>query len=94
MQHDKMQPMKTITLRKLPPELEERVEAKSRELGLSLNKTVIRLLEERLVPRSSALGGRRHTELDHLSGSWSDEEADEFDESLNQQRRIDPELWR
>lgn len=89
-----MQAMKTITLRKLPPELEEKVEARSRELGLSLNKTVIRLLEERLIPSSSALGGRRHTDLDHLSGSWSDEEADEFDESLDQQRQIEPELWR
>jgi len=89
-----MQVMKTITLRKLPPELEQKVEAKSRELGLSLNKTVIRLLEERLIPRSTALGGRRHTDLDHLGGSWSDEEADEFDESLGEQRQIEPELWR
>jgi len=86
--------MKTITLRGLPSELEEKVEARSRELGLSLNKTVIRLLEERLFPGSTALGGRRHFDLDHLVGSWSEEEADEFDRSLDEQRRIDPELWR
>jgi hypothetical protein len=86
--------MKTITLRKLPPDLEERVEAKARELGLSLNKTVIRLLEEQLTPSSPRpLGSRRHRDLDHLAGSWTAEEAAEFDRSLEEQRRIDPELW-
>lgn len=85
--------MKTITLRKLPPALERRVEEKARELGLSLNKTVLRLLEERLLPPSVPLGGREHHDLDHLAGRWSREEAEEFDRSLAEQRRIDPEIW-
>jgi len=85
--------MKTITLRNLPPELEARVEARAKELGLSLNKAVTRLLEEHLLPASRPLGARRHRDLDHLAGSWSPEEAEEFDRSLEEQRRIDPELW-
>lgn len=86
--------VKTITLRKMPEELEYRVEAKARELGLSLNKTVIRLLEEHLMPeRRSPFRGRRHDDLDHLAGSWSDDEAAEFDRALEEQRRIEPEIW-
>ncbi|HSL84079.1 MAG TPA: hypothetical protein VLF66_15005 [Thermoanaerobaculia bacterium] len=85
--------MKTITLRNLPPHLERKVEEKSRELGLSLNKTVARLLEDCLLPSARPLGGRRYRDLDHLAGSWRPDEADEFDRGLEEQRRIDPELW-
>lgn len=87
--------MRTITLRKLPRELEDRVEAKARELGLSLNKTVIRLLEEHLMPGPKGpLRGRRYGDLDHLAGTWSREEGASFDEALAEQRQIDPESWK
>jgi hypothetical protein len=85
--------VKTITLRNLPPEIQDHVEAKSRELGLSLNKTVLRLLEASLSPSEKILGVARHRDLDHLAGSWSAGEADEFDRTLDEQRRIDPTLW-
>jgi hypothetical protein len=35
-----------------------------------------------------------HHDLDHLAGTWSDEEAAAFDAALLEQRRVDPELWR
>jgi len=85
--------VKTITLRNLPPEILEYVEAKSRELGLSLNKTVLRLLEASLSPTDKPLGVSRHRDLDHLVGSWTPREAEEFDRILDEQRRIDPTLW-
>jgi hypothetical protein len=31
--------------------------------------------------------------LNHLAGTWTDEEAAEFDAALAEQRRIEPELW-
>jgi hypothetical protein len=77
--------MTEITLRDLPPELARRIERMSNELGLSLDETVIRLLEERLL--------RRHHDLDDLDGAWSGAEADEFDANLAKQRRIDRALW-
>lgn len=33
-----------------------------------------------------------HGDLDHLAGTWTDEEAAEFDAALAEQRKIDPEL--
>lgn len=86
--------MKTITLRDLPPQLERKVEEKSKELGLSLSKTVARLLEECLLPAARPLGERRYRDLDHLAGSWRSDEADDFDASLDEQRWIDHELSR
>lgn len=86
--------MKAITLRNLPPEVARRVEEKSRELGLSLNKTVVRLLEERLVGAGKSGGPVRHDDLDWLAGSMSPEEADELREAIAEQRQIDEDLWR
>ncbi|MCB1057744.1 MAG: hypothetical protein KDD11_19765 [Acidobacteria bacterium] len=85
--------MKAITVRNIPEELAAVLERQARESHTSLNKTVIRLLEKAtgLEPRA---GHRRHHDLDALAGSWTPEEAADFDRVLEDQRRIDPELWR
>ncbi len=85
--------MKTITLRNLTPELAAEIERIAAEEHLSLNRTAIRLLEKGAGIRSHAGHEIVHRDLDHLAGSWSDEEAAQFDASLSQQRKIDPEMW-
>lgn len=85
--------MKAITLRNLSPELLERIEQESSQRGTSLNKTVIRLLEESLLPPAKEEKYSIHHDLDALAGSWTQEEADEFDRALEQQRSIDKEIW-
>ena len=87
--------MKAITLRNLPPEIAKTIRTKAQREGVSINKAVIQLLEEGVGPRSKAKGGKaRYHELDDLAGSWTKEEAGEFDKALGKQRAIDPELWR
>ena len=84
--------MTAITLRKIPAELREAIEMRAESEGLSLNKTVIRMLEELVGTRP---GQRRslHHDLDHLAGTWSREEAEAFDGCLADLRKIDKELW-
>ena len=84
--------MKTITLRSIPSEVRRLIERTAAETGLSLNRTVIRLLREKIEGED----GRREQvfhDLDHLAGAWSTEAAAEFDRSLSEQREIDTELW-
>ena len=85
--------MKAITLRNLPDAVARLVRHKAATEGISLNRAVIRVLEERLgfahQPSES-----RHHELDALAGAWSEAEARAFDQALAAQRAIDPELWR
>ncbi len=86
--------MNAITLRNIPLELQETIRQRASEEGLSLNKTILRMLEESLGLRQR--GGRRrsiHHDLDHLAGTWTEEEADAFDAALADQRQVDPELW-
>ena len=84
--------MKPITLRQLPDALARLIRRKAESEGLSLNRAVIAVLEERLVGRPPA--EPQHHDLDALAGVWSDAEARAFDRALAAQRAIDPELWK
>jgi plasmid stability protein len=85
--------MKAITLRNLPDTLSRLIRRKAATEGISLNRAVIKVLEERF-GSGQGLPESRHHELDALSGSWSDAEAQAFDRTLAAQRVIDPELWK
>lgn len=85
--------MRAITLRNIPPETAQEVERKARDWGLSLNKTVLRILEGALGVGKRDPEEPRHHDLDELYGVWSTEEAEELDQALAEQRRIDAELW-
>ena len=53
------------------------------------------LLEEGTGIRDKKNGKKSlHHDLDSLAGSWTKEEAEEFDKSLASQRTIDLDLWR
>ena len=85
--------MSAITLRNLPPKVAKAIREKARKERLSMNKTVIKLLEE-------ATGATReakrvvHHDLDRFFGTWTKEEADAFDEALREQRQVEPEMWK
>jgi plasmid stability protein len=94
---DEAQLSRTITIRNMPEQLERRIETMAADEGASLAQTVIRLLL-----RATGLGGSgdsggagrgRSHELDALAGTWSADDAAEFDASLQELRRTDPELW-
>ena len=84
--------MSSITLHNLEKELERSIRKQAREQGTSLNKTIHRLLRQALgleaAPRANA-----REELKGLFGSWTQEEADVFEETLSDMRRIDPKDW-
>jgi hypothetical protein len=77
------------TLRNVPPQLDEALRSKAREERKSLNEVT---LEALLVGTGLAGQPIRHRDLSDIAGSWiSDPETDKV---LQEQRRIDPELWR
>ena len=84
--------MIAITLRNIPPKLQEAIRQRAGMDGLSLNKTVLRMLEEASGQRTTS-GRKLHLDLDHLAGTWSAEESAAFEAALVEQRRVDPELW-
>jgi plasmid stability protein len=77
------------TLRNIPPTLDEILRARAREQGKSLNDVAIEVL---LVGLGLAGKPMKRRDLSDIAGSWA---ADpETDQALQDQRRIDPDLWR
>ena len=85
--------MNAITVRNLPPAVAKAVKEKARKEKLSLNKAIVRLLEEATGNQPRA-GKELHHDLDQFFGTWSKKEADAFDAALDEQRQIEPEMWK
>jgi hypothetical protein len=84
-----------ITVRNLPPAVAKAVREKAKREKLSLNKAIVKLLEEATGHGQTKVAKPVvHHDLDHLAGTWSEEEYQQFMESLREQRQIDPEMWK
>jgi len=85
--------MSAITVRNLPPMVAKAIREKARKERLSLNKAVIRLLEEATgaTPDKNKVA---HHDLDRFFGTWTKKEADAFDQALREQRQVEPEMWK
>ncbi len=89
--------MKQLTIRGMDPVLRAALEKEAGRRGLSLNRSVLLLLRRALglvtdeeEERDTAV----FDDLDHLAGTWSEEQAEEFEAALLAQRTVDEDLWR
>lgn len=89
---------KQLTLRGVDAPLERHLHAEARRRGLSINRTALQLLRQAVGLEGALAAAPRRREhfidLDHLFGTWTEDEAKEFDRALAEVRRMDPELWR
>lgn len=83
--------MRHLTIRHVPPELANALEAEKRRRGTSLNRTVIELLAQAVGLRTVR---ERSNGLRRLAGTWTQEEFDEFERAVEVTEQIDEELWR
>lgn len=83
--------MTHLTVRKLPPRLGDALRRETRRRGVSLNQTVIDLLEQAL---GTASGARRSNGLRSLAGRWSAADSKALEAALKDHERIDKDLWR
>ena len=81
--------MKTTTIRKISTELAAALEAEKRRRGISLNRTVLSLIEEAL---GISEGKHRSNGLRQLTGS--EDEFKRFEEAVAPLGEIDGELWK
>jgi len=84
--------MKSITIHNLDDSLDALIEAKAREEGLSLNKTV-KLLLRRALGLGPAGPTDRKTDFAEFCGVWSQAEKAEFDKNTKDLRAIDRRDW-
>lgn len=85
--------MKTMTVRGIDPTLAARLQQEAKRQDKSVNQVVIETLRVRFKLQKEKKFTRVHHDLDHLFGSWSHEEFDRIQGSIDAGRKIDPELW-
>lgn len=76
------------TIRDVPPEMNGRLRDIARRWGCSLNQALLRVLAR----GADMVGGSTYRDLDDFFGSWVSDA--EVDGALEEQRKIDPGLWR
>jgi len=77
--------MKAITLRDIPLKVQKVIRDRARRKHISADQAVIDLLQERVEVPQRGEDGLYH-DLDHLFGSWTAEQAEEFDRILKEMR--------
>ena len=87
--------MKQLTIRGIGIELHNALRSEARGRGLSMNRHVLSILR-RAVGQADKLGQSEveYHDLDHLAGTWTQQESEDFAKQLAAQRPIDEELWR
>lgn len=82
--------MSQITIRKIPQNIESQIRALAHRNNSSINKTIIDLLEKALGTERSS---RKKRDLSVLEGTWSEEDAKEFENHTKIFDKIDKEIW-
>jgi hypothetical protein len=85
--------MKSITIHGIDEPLAELIKSRAQSEGLSINKTVKKLLEESLGVKPHASGLHR-SDFEEFCGIWSESELAEFEENSSDLRDIDSEDWK
>lgn len=76
------------TVRNVPRIVDRALREKARREGKSLNEVVVEALMRALGVEEEV----RHRDLRDIAGTWAADDA--IDRALEEQRRIDPDLWR
>ena len=85
--------MKVVTIRGIDPDMAERLKEVSSRQGKSINQLVLDILRQELGMEKRKRYTRTYDDLDELFGRWSDSEFEQIQGSIDEERKIDPELW-
>ncbi len=85
--------MKAITLRGIDAETSEKLKQEAQKQGKSTNKLILEMIRKEFGLEKKEKYSRKYSDLDGLFGRWSEDEFREITAKIEQERRIDPELW-
>ena len=85
--------MKHITIRGIDKVLDQALKTTAEKESRSINQLVIEVLKERFGLTKVAHHTRRHHDLDDLFGRWSAKEYEHIQGRVDEQRKVDSDLW-
>ncbi len=84
--------MKSITIHGIDEPLTALIKSKAQSEGLSINKTIKKVLEEALGVKPRNKDANR-SDFEEFCGLWSEAELIEFEQETKDLRKIDLEDW-
>ncbi len=84
--------MKSITIHGIDEPLAKLIKSKARSEGLSINKTLKKLLEQSLGVKPAS-GDMHRGAFEEFCGLWKDEDLVDFEKNTKALRQVDPEDW-
>jgi hypothetical protein len=85
--------MKAITIRGIDSSISEKLKKAADQEGKSVNKYIVELISQNLGAQKKKKYSRRYDDLDNLFGKWSKDEYKKIQGYIDNQRKIDQELW-
>jgi len=85
--------MKAITVRGVDSEMSIKLKQIAESEKKSVNQLVLDLLKQNMGMQKKKRYTKIHNDLDDLFGQWSDSEFEEIQGIIEEQRKIDLELW-
>jgi plasmid stability protein len=82
--------MKSITIHNIENDLDKKISAKSKEYGLSQNRTVKEILRKALLSDRAA---SRREQFADLFGTWTSADKKAFEERIADFEKIDKSDW-
>lgn len=84
--------MKSITIKGIDPDLSDKLEETAKARNITINRLLLDLLHAHF--DETPEDGTVFQDLDHLFGRWSEEEFQRIQGKIDEERTIDPELWK
>ena len=85
--------MKAITIRGIDSDMSVKLKQIAKSEKKSVNQLVLDLIKQDIGMQKKKRYTRIYNDLDDLFGRWSDAEFEKIQGSIDNQRKIDLELW-
>ncbi len=85
--------MKTITIRGIDDKLAEKIKKEAKKDNISVNKWIVSQIKKAAgMERKERF--KKYHDLDHLAGTWTKDDLDEFRRHTRQFEKIDKDIWK
>lgn len=85
--------MTTMTVRGIDSDIAGALKEKARREGTSVNTVLLKTLRESLGLEKKKRTAVYH-DLDHLAGTWSEQDAAEFERATAVFEKVDEDIWK
>ena len=85
--------MATMTIRGIDDEVSKLLKDRAKSEDISVNGLILKMIKESLGIEKKKRT-KTYRDLDHLAGTWSEKDFNEFQKRVEDMEKIDEEIWK